>query len=628
MHQPNGRSTTHLHEGLAVSEFAEETLLPDCGWTSLCTCPRLGGEGADDIFWVDRTRGLLGRCVFADVRPEELEAADGAGPLPSHAPTTETVLLRGLQRPREIAASPDGSRVFFIEEGDGARPDGALRMYDVASGESYQLLRYLASPRGLCVTQTQEIVLIEDAAREPRVICLSCEVIWSLVSGAMRDLSSAKRVLLSLPERDPRALADSPDALAAGRTFGRAEGTAVLRDGTLLVAMRDHQTSAGADGADHRTIPGVEQIGGVIWAFAPLSVQPPLRYHAASGMVCWASLPVLRSVTLSPHGSLFFAGCGTATNGLATAVGMMQSRRAPPTRLVHGFATCVAVDRERNVFFCTARRAGALRALWASGTPRWRRRLIQLARRTPLPMSPRMAARTGGKAGAPGAAVRSGGPLNLDTVPLADDALTKHPARPTPGARSRFATDLAAELGRDLAQQARAGNAVGAGASLLWPEGDSGDSVDDPEGVRVRVVLRCRPLLLEEEQNEHISALSCTSNDVTADVSLAQSDARAAAAQTMSSKRTFTFQRVYNESAGQQLVFMEVVAPLVQRALAGYHCAVFAYGQTGSGKTVRPTALPHARAPALGALVYALGSARCSTRWKVGSIARTLSSQA
>ena len=53
MHQPNGRSTTHLHEGLAVSEFAEETLLPDCGWTSLCTCPRLGGEGADDIFsWV------------------------------------------------------------------------------------------------------------------------------------------------------------------------------------------------------------------------------------------------------------------------------------------------------------------------------------------------------------------------------------------------------------------------------------------------------------------------------------------------------------------------------------------------------------------------------------------------
>ena len=72
---------------------------------------------------------------------------------------------------------------------------------------------------------------------------------------------------------------------------------------------------------------------------------------------------------------------------------------------------------------------------------------------------------------------------------------------------------------------------------------------------------------------------------MTADVSLAQSDARAAAAQTMSSKRTFTFQRVYNESAGQQLVFMEVVAPLVQRALAGYHCAVFAYGQTSSGKT-------------------------------------------
>ena len=117
---------------------------------------------------------------------------------------------------------------------------------------------------------------------------------------------------------------------------------------------------------------------------------------------------------------------------------------------------------------------------------------------------------------------------------------------------------------------------------------------------------------------------------MTADVSLAQSDARAASAQTMSSKRTFTFQRVYNESAGQQLVFMEVVAPLVQRALAGYHCAVFAYGQTGSGKTVRPPALSHARAHARacslhGAPVYALHSARRSTQWKVGSIARTLS---
>jgi hypothetical protein len=123
------------------------------------------------------------------------------------------------------------------------------------------------------------------------------------------------------------------------------------------------------------------------------------------------------------------------------------------------------------------------------------------------------------------------------------------------------------------------GGAGGVGGADHEPDGDpdSGAGGDD-EGtdVHVRVVLRCRPLLLSEEANDHVSVISCTQNDVTADIGVMSASGK-------HRRRSFNFARVYNEQTTQRALYSEVVAPLVSRALGGYHCAVFAYGQVWHG---------------------------------------------
>ena len=47
----------------------------------------------------------------------------------------------------------------------------------------------------------------------------------------------------------------------------------------------------------------------------------------------------------------------------------------------------------------------------------------------------------------------------------------------------------------------------------------------------------------------------------------------------------FKFSRVYDQKTPQRTVYLEAVAPLVQRVVEGYQCTCFAYGPTGSGKT-------------------------------------------
>lgn len=117
------------------------------------------------------------------------------------------------------------------------------------------------------------------------------------------------------------------------------------------------------------------------------------------------------------------------------------------------------------------------------------------------------------------------------------------------------------------------------------------------------MVLRCRPLLAEEKEAGAESCLSCTKNDVTVDGSFLP----------LRHKRTFHFDRVFDDAARQVDVYLEVVAPVVHRVLQvsskregrgggsealvvlmaracsvwlaqGYSCTVFAYGQTGSGE--------------------------------------------
>lgn len=92
---------------------------------------------------------------------------------------------------------------------------------------------------------------------------------------------------------------------------------------------------------------------------------------------------------------------------------------------------------------------------------------------------------------------------------------------------------------------------------------------------RIRVVVRCRPLLPSTEADHTCHRIHIGEDDdsvVVNDVSGA-GDAR-----------QFSFDRVLTPSAGQVDCFAEV-APLVDHVLDGYHATVFAYGQTGSGKT-------------------------------------------
>ncbi|CAL8285805.1 unnamed protein product [Lota lota] len=47
----------------------------------------------------------------------------------------------------------------------------------------------------------------------------------------------------------------------------------------------------------------------------------------------------------------------------------------------------------------------------------------------------------------------------------------------------------------------------------------------------------------------------------------------------------FRFQRVFDQTAGQEEIFETIAKPVADRVLAGYNGTIFAYGQTSSGKT-------------------------------------------
>lgn len=100
---------------------------------------------------------------------------------------------------------------------------------------------------------------------------------------------------------------------------------------------------------------------------------------------------------------------------------------------------------------------------------------------------------------------------------------------------------------------------------------------------RVRVIVRCRPLL-QTDAAHSTERLYVDRQHVVIRES-----------QTYSGKR-FTFDRVLSPEASQQDVFIEVL-PLVDHALNGFNATVFAYGQTGSGKTFTMDGLQYVISP-------------------------------
>ena len=51
------------------------------------------------------------------------------------------------------------------------------------------------------------------------------------------------------------------------------------------------------------------------------------------------------------------------------------------------------------------------------------------------------------------------------------------------------------------------------------------------------------------------------------------------------SNKMYDFDKVYAPAATQEMVFEDVVIPMLQEVITGYNCTIFAYGQTGTGKT-------------------------------------------
>ena len=43
--------------------------------------------------------------------------------------------------------------------------------------------------------------------------------------------------------------------------------------------------------------------------------------------------------------------------------------------------------------------------------------------------------------------------------------------------------------------------------------------------------------------------------------------------------------QVFGPEAGQQKLYDQAIAPIVEEVLDGFNCTIFAYGQTGTGKT-------------------------------------------
>ncbi|RCI12357.1 hypothetical protein L249_0216 [Ophiocordyceps polyrhachis-furcata BCC 54312] len=97
------------------------------------------------------------------------------------------------------------------------------------------------------------------------------------------------------------------------------------------------------------------------------------------------------------------------------------------------------------------------------------------------------------------------------------------------------------------------------------------------EGSNINVVVRCRGR--SEREVREGSPVVLRTDGVKGKVVELSTGAHAL------SNKTYSFDRVFSAAADQNMVFDDVVKPILDDMLAGYNCTIFAYGQTGTGKT-------------------------------------------
>ncbi|KNG44291.1 kinesin family protein-like protein [Stemphylium lycopersici] len=105
---------------------------------------------------------------------------------------------------------------------------------------------------------------------------------------------------------------------------------------------------------------------------------------------------------------------------------------------------------------------------------------------------------------------------------------------------------------------------------------------DDEGGeTNINVVVRCRGR--NDREVRENSGVVVSTNGIkgsTLDLSMGPSAL---------SNKTYQFDKVFSPAADQNMVFDEVVSPILDEVVDGFNCTIFAYGQTGTGKTYTMT---------------------------------------
>ncbi|KAF2230354.1 kinesin heavy chain [Viridothelium virens] len=100
---------------------------------------------------------------------------------------------------------------------------------------------------------------------------------------------------------------------------------------------------------------------------------------------------------------------------------------------------------------------------------------------------------------------------------------------------------------------------------------------DTGEETNINVVVRCRGRS-EREVRENSGVVVSTDGIKGKNVELSMGPSAL-------SNKTYHFDKVFSPAADQNIIFEEVVTPILDEVLGGFNCTLFAYGQTGTGKT-------------------------------------------
>ncbi|XP_059930075.1 kinesin-like protein KIF11 isoform X2 [Gadus macrocephalus] len=99
----------------------------------------------------------------------------------------------------------------------------------------------------------------------------------------------------------------------------------------------------------------------------------------------------------------------------------------------------------------------------------------------------------------------------------------------------------------------------------------------DERGSNIKVAVRCRPFNAAERKSSPC-VVDCEPNRKEVTLKTGGHNDKA-------TRKTYTFDMVFGQSAKQIDVYRGVVCPILDEVIMGYNCTVFAYGQTGTGKT-------------------------------------------